>query len=202
MGVAEKQVPHVACFNKDFCKRLRVGERDAIQRRNTNGERRMVHEQVHGILAGFRKSRRKPLATFLAIGAARTLRRLQGINEHEAAGIVSKRMLHEAMSVARGIRKRRQQLCAIVVVTGDQMYRHRQLFEKIPRRGIGPGISGIGHVARQDQKLGVVVMFDDVGDAGVQARTGIEPVEFLPACNQMGVGQVNEFHCTMGDYKN
>ena len=117
-----------------------------------------------------------------------------GIETDEAADRSVKRVLHETASITRRLREFGEEVLSAVVVAEDEMRLQTERAERNSECAVGELISRMREVARDDRKLGVGVEAVDAFDALSESLERIELVELLAWCDEMGVGDMNEFH--------
>src|SRR5471030_269855 len=168
-------------------------QRDIIHALQPYLERRVMHEDDHGLIARFLKCLLQPGSARRAKGTP-GLARFVGVQaDAQYAFTHLEGELHESVGVESGLRKGRAEVGAIVVVTYEQMIGDHELVELALQRFVSLGLAFMSQVPGDDGKGSVGVAVVHVGDAERQAVQGIEPVQQVSRWNEVSVRDVDEF---------
>ncbi len=120
--VTEKYVTDVCLSGQRLRERVGIVELHSIQARNTDVERRMVHENVNRSRAGLGQPLGQPATTPLTVDTCASSF-VQGIEEEQPAGRCLQFELDEAVLVARGLRESREEGRTPIVIADHQVIR-------------------------------------------------------------------------------
>ena len=119
---------------------------------------------------------------------------LDGVDDDENTRRGWHRVLHESMIVNLCLREAASVILAVVVITDNEMTLHIQPGDLFGEQSISGIFTSIGEIPGDDTTLGVAMMAADVIDTAGKALGRIEAVQLRARGNQVGVGDVYEFH--------
>ena len=121
-------------------------------------------------------------------------RLIQRIEEQQPSARRVAPALHETVAVARRRRQLAEAGRAPIMVADQHDVGHLQRPHAVEEIAVGLHLAPMREIAGDDRNLRVGVMLVDVGDRSIEARPGIEPVEFEAGRDEMRIGDVNELH--------
>src|SRR5262249_5946125 len=68
----------------------------------------------------------------------------------------------------------------------------------VEKAAIGAHLTPVRQITSDDGKLRVGVVPIDVGDGRIESGLGVEPIKPAPWFDQVGIGDVDEFHAKFG----
>ena len=119
---------------------------------------------------------------------------LDGVDDDKNARRGWHRVLHESMIVDLCLREATQVILAVVVIADNEMTLHIQPGNLLGEESISRIFSAIGEITSDDTAFGVAMMTADVIDTAAKARGRVEAVQWRAGGNQVGIGDVDEFH--------
>ena len=119
---------------------------------------------------------------------------LDGVDDDENARRSLHRVLHEAVIVDFCLREATQVILAVVVIANNEMAVHIQPGNLFGQKSISGILTSIGEIPCDDTAFGVAMMAADVIDTARKSLGRVEAVQTRTGRNQVGVGDVYEFH--------
>ena len=103
-------------------------------------------------------------------------------------------VLHETIIVGLCLREAVQVFLTVVMIADNEMTLHIQPGNLLIKKSISGIFTSIGKIAGDDTTFGVAMMAADVIDTTSKALGWVEAVQLCAGGNQVGVGDVYEFH--------
>ena len=119
---------------------------------------------------------------------------LDGVDDDENARRGWHRVLHEAMIVDLCLRETTPVILAVVVIADNEMTFHIQPGNLFGEQSISGIFTSIGEIPGDDTAFGVAMMATDVIDTAGKSLGRVQTVQPRAGGNQVGVGEVYEFH--------
>jgi len=119
---------------------------------------------------------------------------LDGVNDDENARRGWHRVLHEPVIVDLCPREALPVILAVVVIADNEMALHIQPGNLLSEESICGIFTAIGEVSGDDTAFGIAMMEVDVIDTAGKALGRVQAVQLRARGNQVGVGDVYEFH--------
>jgi hypothetical protein len=151
----------------------------------------VVHEQQEWS-GMFGQPRLQPLLTYVAEMAGMGF----GFDRVEKQAAAGRSVVHAVRKAARSgiVREDAQKVCAPVVIADAQPHRHRKRGETRLEPFVVVAVAPIGEIAGDDQKLRIVVAFEDVDQRPLEIEPGIAPADGLAGRSEMDIAHMDELH--------
>ena len=117
-----------------------------------------------------------------------------GVDNDKNARRSGHRILHEPMIVDLCASEAAQVILSVVVIADNEMTLHIQPGNLLRQESIGGIFTSIGEIPGNDTAFSVSMMVADVIDTSRKSLGRVKAVKPGPGGNQMGVGDVYEFH--------
>jgi hypothetical protein len=151
----------------------------------------VVHEQQEWS-GMFGQPRLQPLLTHVAEMAGMGF----GFDRVEKQAAAGSGVVHAVGKTIRPgiVREDAQKVCAPVVIADAQPHRNGKRSETRLEPFVVVAVAPIGEIARDDQKLGVVVAFEDIGQRPLEIEPGIATADGLAGRGKMDIAHMDELH--------
>ena len=193
MRMPEEQVADVRVGPHDLGKGLLLGKTDVIDTGKVQIKGRVMHEQVDRFVLMLCQGGLQPLAPLLTINAAMGIV-LDGVDDDKNARRGLHRVLHETVVVDFCLCETTSVILTMIVITDNEMTLHIQPGNLFGQQPISRIFTSISEISGDDTALGVAMMEADVIDTAGKAFGRIKAVQLRARGNQVGIGDVYEFH--------
>jgi hypothetical protein len=193
MRVAEEQVPDIAVPRDNVGDCLLIGEPDPVETGQVQIERRMMHEQINRFVIQAVQGLSQP---GLPRGAEDTAMgsRLNRVEQDEFTGAGIDHRLYESLCVGGRAGKVREEAISTVMVADQQVAGQFKARQAPGKPGVSACVSEISQVTGYHAAFGVGVKPGDIREGRFEPGNGIEALELVPGCDQVRVGEVDEFN--------